>query len=57
MLLRNPRTRQFRIVTPERSVSTGVLTSMPTPLIEVLLTSAPRQSSVTFDAVISKPAR
>ncbi len=56
MLLRNPRTRQCEIVTPERSASTGVLTSMPTPFGDGLLTSAPRQSRVTFDAVISKPA-
>src|ERR1700710_2860109 len=56
MLLRNPRTRQPRIVTPDMSESTGALTSMPTPLTEGLLTSASRQSSVTFDAVISKPA-
>src|SRR3954469_5290230 len=57
MLLRKPRTLQLRIVTPERFVSTGVLTSMPTPFGEALLTSASRQSSVTLDAVISNPPR
>src|SRR4051812_41606266 len=56
MLLRNPRTRQLRIVTPDRSLSTGVLTSIPTPFAGAPLSSAPRQSSVTFDAVISNPA-
>src|SRR5436305_811837 len=55
-LLRNPRTRQLRIVTPDRSLSTGVLTSIPTPFAGAPRRSAPRQSSVTFDAVISNPA-
>ena len=55
MLLTNPSTRQLRIVTWAMSTSAGVCTRIPMPPPAFWI-SAPRQSSVTSDAVMSNPA-
>ncbi len=52
----NPRTLQLRTVTSARSVSTGVLISMPRPCVPSgSWIVAPWQSSVTFEVEIVTP--